>query len=395
MKEGWTYKKLGEVCDFEGGSQPPKSEWINNPKDGYVRMLQIRDFTKSREVEVEYVKLTKKLRLCKSDDILIGRYGASVGKILTGLEGAYNVAIIKTIPDETQITKGFIRRYFESSNFQQLLQKVCVVRTAQAGFSKDDVNDTLIPIPSIDEQQRIVSRLDSAFAYIDELKANAEKQLSEARALFQRALTKAMEPKEGWEEKTLGKIANVFSGYAFKSGTFQKKGKYQVLRIGNIKQNYLRLSDNAIFIDDIDCGLIKKSLLKDGDLVVTQTGTRHKRDYGFVAMVEKDNLLLNQRNACIRFDNKLNAQFFLYYSYTELYKDSFFANEGGTVGQGNVGLSALKEMTYYAPPLSEQQRIVSRLDSISAHVRELEEVLQKTIAECDALKQALLRKVFE
>ena len=83
MKEGWTYKKLGEVCDFEGGSQPPKSEWINHPQDGYVRMLQIRDFTKSRNAEIEYVKITKKLRLCKDDDILIGRYGASVGKILT------------------------------------------------------------------------------------------------------------------------------------------------------------------------------------------------------------------------------------------------------------------------------------------------------------------------
>ena len=89
MKEGWTYRKLGEVCDFEGGSQPPKSEWINQPLQGYVRMLQIRDFTKSRESQIEYVKKSKKLRLCKADDILIGRYGASVGKILTGLDGAY------------------------------------------------------------------------------------------------------------------------------------------------------------------------------------------------------------------------------------------------------------------------------------------------------------------
>ena len=124
MKQGWTYKKLGEVCDFEGGSQPPKSEWINHPQDGYVRMLQIRDFTKSRNAEIEYVKITKKLRICKSDDILIGRYGASVGKILTGLAGAYNVAIIKSIPDEEVIRKDFIRRYFESSFALQELHRL-------------------------------------------------------------------------------------------------------------------------------------------------------------------------------------------------------------------------------------------------------------------------------
>ena len=395
MKKDWTYKKLGEVCDFEGGSQPPKSEWINSPKEGYVRMLQIRDFTKSREAEIEYVKLSKKLRLCKSDDVLIGRYGASVGKILTGLEGAYNVAIIKSIPDESQILKRYIRRYFESSVFQKLLQKICVVRAAQAGFAKDDIKDTLIPLPPLSEQSRIVSRLDAAFGEIEGLKAKAEAQLGEARALFQATLTQEMKPKQGWEEKKLGEEAFVFSGYAFKSGDFRKQGTYQVLRIGNIKQNCIRLSESPIFFETIDETTLNKSLLKKGDLVVTQTGTRHKRDYGFVAMVNKENLLLNQRNACVRYNDILSAQFFLYYSYTDYYKDSFFANEGGTVGQGNVGLSALREMKYFAPPLPAQQSIVSRLDALSEKVRELEEAQKKVIAECDALKQALLREVFE
>lgn len=66
----------------------------------------------------------------------------------------------------------------------------------------------------------------------------------------------------------------------------------------------------------------------------------------------------------------------------------------GATAQG-IKAKLLKTVLVPIPPLSEQQRIVSRLDSLSAHVRELEEVLQKTIAECDALKQALLRKVFE
>ena len=83
MKKGWEYKKLIDVCDFQGGSQPPKSEWITHESEGYIRMLQIRDFTQSRKVNPEYVKLTKRTKCCLSDDILIGRYGASLGKILT------------------------------------------------------------------------------------------------------------------------------------------------------------------------------------------------------------------------------------------------------------------------------------------------------------------------
>ena len=63
--------------------------------------------------------------------------------------------------------------------------------------------------------------------------------------------------------------------------------------------------------------------------------------------------------------------------------------------RANLSLENIGCLEIGVPPISEQQRIVSRLDSLSAHVRELEEVTQKTIAECDALKQALLRKVFE
>ncbi|MDE5993624.1 MAG: hypothetical protein K2G87_11315, partial [Oscillospiraceae bacterium] len=85
-------KNLIDVCDFQGGSQPPKKEWSLNLKDGYIRMLQIRDFTQSEKTVPEYVKIGSTTKTCMSDDILIARYGASIGKILTGLSGAYNVA---------------------------------------------------------------------------------------------------------------------------------------------------------------------------------------------------------------------------------------------------------------------------------------------------------------
>ena len=104
--------RLCDVCDFQGGSQPPKNEWSFEQKDGYIRMLQIRDFTQTRNVEKEYIKLTSSTKTCVTEDILIARYGASIGKILTGLSGAYNVAII--LPDDAPDTQSnFI---FFSSN---------------------------------------------------------------------------------------------------------------------------------------------------------------------------------------------------------------------------------------------------------------------------------------
>lgn len=395
MKEGWEIKKLGEVCDFQGGSQPPKKDWEQELKDGYVRMLQIRDFTKSRGSIIEYVRKTDKLKYCSSQDILIGRYGASVGKILSGLSGAYNVALIKSIPDENIITKSYIRRYFESAYFQINLQKICHQRAAQAGFSKEDIFNFPIIIPPLSEQQRIVAILDAEFAKIDALKTNAEKSLQAANALFINSIETVFANLEA-PLIAVSSVADVASGFAFKSTQFVPKGKYQVVRIGNVKQNSLRLSSSPVFINEIDNKIITKSELKKYDLVVTQTGTKHKMDYGFVAIVDVDNLLLNQRVARIRFKSpRLFAKWFLYYSYTKSYKEQFFAHEGGTVGQGNVSLSAITEMKIPIPDDSRTIKTnIELLDNLDERCKALQENYRKTIALCEDLKQALLRKAF-
>jgi type I restriction enzyme S subunit len=84
---------------------------------------------------------------------------------------------------------------------------------------------------------------------------------------------------------------------------------------------------------------------------------------------------------------------FVYYWFTNIQKDLAAQAQGGA--QPNLSQVKIKKVLISFPPLSEQQRIVSRLDSLSANVKALEENQRKVIAECDALKQALLRKVFE
>ena len=392
MKEGWTYKKLGEVCDFEGGSQPPKSEWVKQPKEGYVRMLQIRDFTKSRESQIEYVKISKKLRLCKSDDILIGRYGASVGKILTGLAGAYNVAIIKSIPYENIISKEFIRRYFESSSFQRLLFKVCDTRTAQAGFSKDDIKDALVPIPSLDEQQRVVERLDAAFENIDKLKANAEKQLAEAQTLFQKSLAKAMEPKEGWKEKKLKDIAQVRIG---PFGSLLHKKDYisggipLVNPIHMVNGNIV--ANNDYTISDVKAKELSNYLLKENDIVFARRG-----EVGRCAIVtgEDEGFLCGTGSLFVRFLREIDSNFMLMLFQSDYCKNYLEHNASGAT-MLNINAGIVEDMPLTLPPLAEQQRIVERLDALSENIRKYEEIQRQIISECDALKQASLRKVFE
>ena len=85
-------------------------------------------------------------------------------------------------------------------------------------------------------------------------------------------------------------------------------------------------------------------------------------------------------------------RYLLYYSYTESFKDQFFANEGGTVGQGNIGLTDIKEIEIPLPPLSEQKRIVKELDTISEKVKALQNIYEKMLFDCEELKQSFLCK---
>ena len=92
--------------DIAGGTQPPKSRFVYSEKEGYIRFLQIRDF--ASEDTPTYIPISKNNKLCNDNDIVLGRYGASVGKILTGKSGAYNVACAKVLFLNDQVDRDYL-----------------------------------------------------------------------------------------------------------------------------------------------------------------------------------------------------------------------------------------------------------------------------------------------
>jgi type I restriction enzyme S subunit len=170
---------LGDMVDFQGGSQPPKSEFIYEPRPGYVRFLQIRDF--KRDDKVTYIPISKKNRTCEEHDIMLGRYGASVGNVLTGRSGAYNVALIKTIPSP-RIDRDYFYYYLQSRFFQRPLFNVAA-RSAQDGFSKDDISNFQLPLPDLSAQRKISASLTILKVKSDELESTYQQKLLELEGL--------------------------------------------------------------------------------------------------------------------------------------------------------------------------------------------------------------------
>jgi type I restriction enzyme, S subunit len=145
LPEGWEKQSAFNLFDIKGGTQPPKPEWADDLKEGYVRMVQIRDY--KTDSHIAYVKDTQKLRRCDRQDVMIARYGASVGRICWGLKGAYNVALVKVVPYDNAYLE-YIRWYVKSYYFQESLVSM-TQRAAQDGFNKDTFKSLDAIIPAI------------------------------------------------------------------------------------------------------------------------------------------------------------------------------------------------------------------------------------------------------
>ena len=222
-------EKLCDICDFQGGSQPPKEEWSFEKLDGYVRMLQIRDFTQSERAVPEYIKISSSTKLCEEDDILIARYGASLGKILTGLAGAYNVAIMKIIPDTSKVLKRYLYYYLKSNYFQMSILNVGS-RAAQAGFNKEDLAKLDINCPSIDEQRKIVDVLDN----IEQILLYEKQQLADLDILIKARFVEMfgdIHAPSKWEKKPWSELVTIQNGRDYKN-ILVESGGYPVYGTG-------------------------------------------------------------------------------------------------------------------------------------------------------------------
>lgn len=186
-KASWGNHPLLDVCDFEGGSQPPKSTFTYEPTPGYVRFLQIRDFTS--DDHLTYIPHSPRNSMVAPHEVLVGRYGASLGKILRGKSGAYNVAMCKAVPRRSDLNLDFLAVFLRHGAFQERLAEIS--RSAQAGFNKSDIKEVNIAIPPISDQRRIVAELDALHAEVDKLKALQAETGVELDALLPSILDRA------------------------------------------------------------------------------------------------------------------------------------------------------------------------------------------------------------
>ena len=177
--------RMGSIVDIIGGSQPPKNTFIYEEREGYTRLVQIRDF--KSDSNLTYVPNEKANRPFNKDDIMIGRYGPPVFQILRGLEGTYNVALMKAVPNENALTKDFLFHLLSEPRIQNLVVSESKRTAGQSGVRKPLINNFVAALPPLAEQKRIVAKVDELMTLCDQL----EVRLTTAQDLNQQ-LTQAI-----------------------------------------------------------------------------------------------------------------------------------------------------------------------------------------------------------
>lgn len=143
---GWSVKKLTDLMSYAGGQQPPASEFIHEPREGYIRLVQIRDY--ETDVYATYIPISSKNKICDDHDIMIARYGVSLGRICYGLNGAYNVALAKVTPYKP-FYKEFLRCFFNTDTFYNGING-SGERSAQQGFNQGNMEAFNLVVPPDD-----------------------------------------------------------------------------------------------------------------------------------------------------------------------------------------------------------------------------------------------------
>ena len=392
MKEGWEYKTFKDQFSINMGKTPPRgdsSSW-DKSKITTNKWVSIADISLNEGKIIfdtkEYIsdKAAKKIKKVKAGSLLMS-FKLTIGKMAFAGDDLFTNEAIIAIPQNEDYDLHFLYYYLLQYDWRTLTEGNEKVKGAT--LNKQSIGKIQLPIISMDEQRRIVSYLDSSFKLIDEIKNKALKSLTEAKALFQSALAEAMEPKEG---TVMERIGDVFTTYA--GGTplksqkdYYEGGEIPWLRSGEVCKKYI--SETELYITQKGMDNSSAKFYPENTVVVAMYGATAAQ-VGILKIKATSN-----QAVCGIIPHKDFIPEYVYYWFLFVQDDLASQAQGGA--QPNISQIKIKNVLIPIINKEEQKRIVSHLDKLSSKVRAIEEKYQKMVEECDALKQAMLRDVFE
>ena len=395
----WPLVRLGDVCEiinglWKGEKPPLQSVAVirnaNFEKDGSL------DYSDVVTIDVEVSKFSK--RKLKYGDIILEKSGGGpnqpVGRVVLfeKKEGDYSfsnftfaIRVNNNVEIHFRYLYHFLRWVYSSGQTIEMQNNSTNIRNLDA----EKYRNILIPLPPLAEQQRIVARLDAAFAAIAEASAAAEANLRNARALFDSYLDQVFSTRgAGWVERRLGDVAALNYGYT-ESATYERIGP-QFLRITDIQEN--RVDWETVPFCRIESNEFRKYQILHNDIVFARTGATTGKSY----------LVQNPPYAvCASYlirlrllESDVSAPFVYLFFQTSDYWSTIGSGVSGSA-QGGFNASKLADLLIPFPiDKVIQNNIVELSMQVYQNTLEVENIYKQKITALTELKQSLLAEVF-
>lgn len=404
MKKGWQTKKLGEVCAFQRGLTYAKTDEVDVSDNVVLRATNIDLATNllifdelkyiSDKVVVPESKKVKKgsLMICMASGskshlgkvaFINDDYGYAFGGfmgMLTPLNGLLPKYLFHLMTSEDY--KDFIGALSDGANINNL--------------TFDKLKLFPVPVPPLAEQQRIVGLLDEAFEGLATAKANAEKNLQNARALFESHLQSVFTQRgPGWVEKPFSELCDIKHGYAFEGEFFSNEGEYVLLTPGNFYERggYRDRGEKQKYYT----GEIPRDyVLTEGDLLVAMTEQAAGLLGSPILAPESNKFLHNQRLGLVTKKPGVpwTNEFFFHVFNTQHVRKAIHASASGVKVRHTSPTKIGEVVVAFPTSLAEQKRIVTTLASLTEETQRLARLYEQKLAALEALKKSLLHQAF-
>jgi type I restriction enzyme S subunit len=277
----------------------------------------------------------------------------------------------------------YLYYFLSQSRFREEGERVMTGAVGHKRIPKDFYEKYLIPFPTFPEQQQIVSILDRVFAAIDQAKANLERNIENAKELFQSKLNDIFSQKgDGWEEKRLGEVSDLFQGLAINAKTkhlLVDRSSLPLLRIKDLKNN----TEEQYVTEQ---GYPKKALVEEDDIIYTRTGS-----LGLVFRGRRG--VLHNNSFKVVPSNELSKNYLFWWMQHDKFK-SIIISLASRAAQPDITHKLFKQQIIRFPSIEDQELIYDSIVDLNSFKERIISLYENKIIALEELKKSILQQAF-
>lgn len=391
----WQIKKLGEVCKTTSGGTPSRKN--KNYYSGTIPWVKSGEldrgiiFDTEEKITEEAIK-NSSAKIFPKGTLLIALYGATIGKLaFLGVDATTNQAVCGIYENENIISKYLY--YFLLFNKPKLVQQG--VGGAQPNISQTILKDLDLPIPPLETQQAIVSKIEELFSELDKGIAELKTAQQQLKTYRQSVLKSAFEGKSVINQfKKLKDITlKIGSGSTPKGGNENYKvSGIPLVRSLNIHFDYIKYEGLA-YIDNSQAEKLRNVIINENDVLLNITGASIGRVN--IAPKEFHNARVNQHVSIIRPQKDIFLSKYLKYFIQTSKTQNWISNSNYGVTRQALTKSMLENLELPLPStIEEQHLIVQEIESRLSVADKMEQSIQESLQKAEALRQSILKKAF-